>query len=556
MTSMTKTERIASHVVIFLIWTLVLVNVGFIFGITISEHTLPVSYFTYLLGVLIWKIRRGQGTTLRGVLCAILIPAFFILAGTQLFAKMFDASYDGQAYHQVAVINLSKGWNPMWGTDLPVSQHDPFVIGYPKSLWVLQSSFYKMFPEYINVATVTNLVIVLLASVFVFGLLRRLRFSNLLSAIITSCAILHPAIIQQFFTFMADGFSYGLLLLAISSLGILMKNVQKSVPLAIFFSSLLLLIGTKFSNLLVVGVLGAIGGIYILKLILNSIEYNKIIAVSFFVGAILMLNPFITNILRYSSPVYPSNLRWAQEDLQYQNKPKNLRDANKLELLFYGIFSKAQVASAPDSEQNIAQLKIPFTISKEEIGIVNNYQGRVGSEGVLFGGLIIFSFVILTYLLLRKKDAHSWKEEKLVMVIIVLIFLTALANPVANKLRYAPQLYLVPIVTLCGLSLTRQTKQSKGAMIVAGCFVFLILLNSSLKLVPNALARFDERSLTIQEMEKMKVSGIRYDVQSNAFYSNYLRLQEYGVNIRVVEQLTCPKPHPLHLSGYVTFYCP
>lgn len=547
-------EKIASHVLFYAIFLLAFINLGFVFGFAISTWGLPIMYALYLLGLVFIKVKKHQKFTIGGALLALIIPTI-ILFSVWIFGYTFDNSYDGQGYHQSAIIALANGWNPWSSSILPIElpNTDPFVVGYPKSLWIIQSSIYKLFPANINGATVTNLIVAVIALIFTYGLLVRLKISKVWAITISIFAVLQPILIQQFFTFMAEGFSYEVMLISIGSLGMFIIDHNKKWSLAVF-CSLILLAGIKYSNLFILGVLGLIYAVYLFK-IYNRTDLIKTIILFFVVGSIILWAPYGNNFIKHGSPVYPSNLKWASDDVKYQNIPINLKGFNKVSLLFYGIYSQVQHPSSPNSTENIAVLKIPFTTTLEEINITNDYQGRVASQGVLFGGLFTLSFVLYILLLWLPKNNSEHKIFIVTSFIIVATIITALVNPVPNKLRYTPTFYLIPIYMLVAFILMFSEKEKLWTRIGQRVFALLIAGNILLKIVPSMSARINEANLIKSELNTMRNSGITYQVNATDFYSSYIRLQEYGVKFIKTKKLSCKNQHPLGLS-YTTFYCP
>ncbi len=555
---MNRFEKFATHILFWIIFTLVFINLGFLFGFTISILSLPLSYILY---VTIWSIIKFKKTkkkiTNSYVTLAILTPLifFFILWG---FGHTFDSSYDGQSYHQSAVIELSNGWNPWYQSALPVKliEAEPFVIGYPKALWILQSSIYKLFPFHINAATVTNLIITIIAFIFVYRLLIRLKLSRNWAIVITLLAVVQTELIQVFFSFMADGFGYEATLIALSSLMLVIVERDKKWSLCTFFSSLLLLAGTKYSNLYVFGLLCLVCTVYLIKIIRRHVYLVNIIVIFLIVGLIILWVPYGRNLMTYGSLFYPSNLKWAKDDLSVQNTPKNLKDANKFVLLFYGIYSQAQTASAADSDKNVAKLKLPFTTTLEEINITDNFQGRVGAAGVFFSGLFTISIIIYFDLLTLKKSLTNRKAFYTLSTLIGLTIVVAFVNPVPNELHYLPIFALIPVYLLVSCLLIFKEKQH--SLVRKGIIVFTILISANVlfKLIPSIVSRINETNMVTREMAEMRDSHKIYQVHAKSFYSSYIRLQEYGVRFTKEDKLMCPNIQHLILSNYTTFYCP
>jgi hypothetical protein len=556
---MKRFEIFGIYSLFWIIFSLLIINLGFILGINISIWSLPATFFLYLAILYFFKLSNHKKNSYEGIIFVLMIPLIFFFFAW-FFGLTFDSSYDGQSYHQTAVIELSNGWNPWSGSNLPIKliEAEPFVTGYPKALWTLQSAIYKLYPWHINAATVTNLFISFIAFTFLYSLLRKLKLSKNWSIIVALFTVLQPTLIQEFFSFTADGFSYEAALIAIVSLINLMMEHDKRLPLSTFFASVLLLPATKYSNLGMFALLILVCVILLYKIIRQNIYLINYILIFSIVGMILLWVPYGKNFLIQGSPFYPSSLQWAKDDLVIQNIPNNLKTANKLELLFYGIYSKAQTASSADSKENVAILKIPFTTTLKELTITNNFQGRAGSEGVLFSGLFSLSVIIYITLLFNMTNRKIVLNRKVIYIVSSLLgltFIAALLNPIPNELHYVPIFALIPIYILVALLLLFKEEQS---WIRAGIIIFAVIIGANiiLKIIPTIISRIDERQTAVQEMKMMKESNKIYQVHAKSFYSSYIRLDEYGIKFVEENNLSCADLRPLILSNYTTYYCP
>lgn len=225
-------------------------------------------------------------------------------------------------------------------------------------------------------------------------------------------------------------------------------------------------------------------------------------------------------------------------------------------LLFYGIYSKMQASSAADSIRNIAELKVPFTFSHQElIDFVDNFQGRVGSEGVWFSGIFTLSLVFLVYLLrgVRNNNDDHHNLLRIVVLIVCLVMVVALVNPVPNKLRYAPVITWIPLVVLVALILWKEKPRWARRAAIIGAV--LIGCNTLLMLVPTVNTRIHEFKSAHQQLARMRDTGKTYEVRA-PFASTYVRLAEYGIHSVPKETLSCKAPKMIELTAYTATYCP
>ena len=65
------------------------------------------------------------------------------LAGAALF---HDVSWDGQVYHQPAVLALAGGWNPLHDGPLSLAERPDnlWINHYPKAAWVAQAILLRL----------------------------------------------------------------------------------------------------------------------------------------------------------------------------------------------------------------------------------------------------------------------------------------------------------------------------------------------------------------------------------------------------------------------------
>ncbi len=278
-------EKLAMHALFFGIFLVFILNVGFFMGVTINGFILPVAYILYLLGLLLLNLKLHKKIKLIGIITAIIIIPTVLFLGFLLFAHTYDFTVDGQDYQQTAVISMANGWNPIRGSQLkipaPVGLYGlggefglPFAIGYPKTLWMIQSSIYKT-TGHVNSAVITNLLSALIAFVFLFYLLLRLKISKFWASFIALFSVLEPHFIQQFFSFMSDGFGYEISIVAIVALISLIISKEKTTPLLLFICSWIFLIGTKFSNAYLGLILAVVCLIIIIKYVFFRQKFSK-----------------------------------------------------------------------------------------------------------------------------------------------------------------------------------------------------------------------------------------------------------------------------------------
>ena len=469
---------------------------------------------------------------------------------------MYDTSWDGQDYQQSGVIALHAGWNPWYQKDLPITlpQSTNYVVGYPKLTWLLQDSVYTLTGN-LQMATITNVVAAIAAGGLVYGALRRLKLGNKWAIGITLLAVLQIHFLQQLPTFMQDGLSYELSLAAIAALLIFMLDNRQWLLLGAFLSAWIWLAGSKFSNLFVCALLALACLAYLYKIkAYRRVELRWLLAVGV-LGILSLGVPYSTNVIRFGSPVYPQNQAGASQKLLDDNLPTNIKHDNRLALLFYGIFSHIEPsdAGAPSSNGNVARLKVPFTFAPYEFEQLNNFQGRLGSGGLLFSGIVCLSAIGYGMAAFTKKNASGRRFFVGVSVLVGLIILAALVIPVANKLRYSPLVTLIPLlVTVLCVQVTRGRQHLKISALV---IVLLVAANTGIAATSFAMARNHEAAVINSQLAAMRSTHQVYQVQASNLYSSYTRLTQARVPFVVAKQLTCPHPSTLEYTNWTTGFC-
>ena len=563
---MSKLEQFILISLGFFVFEIIFIRVGFFLGSPINKYTLILSLLTFFAGVInVYSLNRFSSQQVVKKFIPLLAFATFIIflsAGSILLSNTYDTSWDGQGYHQSAVIALSENWNPVYAPSIDFSQNLPsqiFAEGYPSSLWEIESTIYSLTGK-INSAKIVNFAIAVIAGAIFYSLLRKLKLGKLLSGLISVLVVLQPVYIIQLLTFMEDGFGYELLVIAAGSLSIIALSSKSYWAIAVFLMAELLLITTKYSHLPVSLVLGIIFMLIVVNRFLNrDYRLNKytysFIGLLLFISAIFATLPYIRNQFYHSAMFYPTNIPELMGSVRFNNVPNNLQDNNKLSLLFYGLFSRAQVKESgdPTNPANLAHLKIPFTFSIEELnGSAELYNNRVGGGGPLFSGLVLLSVILITFLYFKAENRTQRYAVYVGIFVLTLILLLSLLAPTPNLLRYANQLQLIPFaITIPILAVFKRTYIQVFCLVIINISVINVLLFSSAVVYKN----FKETFHMNEEMSQLRDSGKEYQVRAQQFYSTYILLAEQNISFAAVDKLNCTGVKPLIASSTTTQYC-
>lgn len=550
----------------FLFFQVLFIRLLFLFGLSIGSYVLPMSVAIYgaLLGLgytfNFFSPREKKDWLIGSSVFAITLG--LMAGGSILMAQTYDTSWDGQGYHQSAVIALAHGWNPLRESALPFSQRLPsqiFAESYPAALWEVQANIYALTNQ-INSAKVVNLYILILAFLASYTVLRKLALNHFLSFLTSFLIVFQPVFILQMLTFMQDGFGYQLVVIAVASLILITLTPKSYWPISIFVMAEIFLVSTKYSHLPIALVLGfifiaIIGNRFLNKDYRFSVKTILVIVSLTVVSLLFATIPYFRNYYYHRSLFYPTNIPQLMGAVRYNNVPQNLAESNKGTLLVYGIFSSAQdnESGNPLNPTNQAYLKIPFTFSWGEVkDSVSLYNNRVGAGGPLFSGIILLSVLLLVYVSFKsKKKPQRYAVYSIYFGLVVIVTLS-LAAPTPNLLRYVNQLQLVPFFIILPLY-----KMFAWRSVKLATYLVLALITLNISLYTTAYLQFNyQKTLLVKdELTRMRESGLVYQVQAQQLYSNYILLQENGVKAMAVGTLTCENGQPLHSSSNTTHYC-
>jgi len=537
---------------LFLIFLSAVIFTGFWLGIDISSWTLVFAFMSYIVCIALYLFFKQSGNDkfLSLSLFAALTPLIF-WGGIVCFNHTYDTSYDGPFYHETAIIALANKWDPIYKPSFPQTTPQVssavFDQGSPKIVWSIDASIYKL-TNNLDSATFINLMVSLIALVFIYESLRTLGIKNRLSLLIALAAVFTPIFLDQIFSFREDSLSYNFLLIGVASLVQINKSRHVLIYYACLLSALILLAGSKFSNLYIFLSLIVLGAYLVWrhKLYLNrKIQLLSIGAL--IAGFIMIFNPIFTNTFDYHAIDYPYNQPVYANSLRETGVPANIRHDSRLELFFYGIFSSSEISNA-NNPASYAKLKIPFTFTGTElIADSQDISKLVGGYGVLFSGISILSVIAYIYLIIESKSKPNKSIIIWVHIAVVLIVVSCLLIPIPNYARYNSQLYLLPIVMIVALSLI-SSKDKVLSKLLSAMLLISLVLNFYVDLIPSISIQEASFNLVNSQLSTLKNSHKTYQVYSEIFYPSYTELRAHGININIVK-----KPLSCHNELYLDF---
>ncbi|MFV1994361.1 MAG: hypothetical protein ACC661_02900, partial [Verrucomicrobiales bacterium] len=378
-----------------------------------------------------------------------------VAASTLVAGRFLDLSWDGQGYHQRAIIALADGWNPVWDGDPPGARSTIPLRHYPKLVETIAAEIYRLTG---NIELGKSVHWLLLAASFLLGtalLLRIPGFGWRTAAVIATLAALNPVTLCQLPTFYVDGVVASLATAAIAC-GLLYLTKPRTLALAAFAVSISLLATVKTSGLVY-------GAVIVSGLLLGAVVWRRALAFRLASAAsgaylaatlVLAFHPYVTNVLRYENPGYPfigAGDRGGEWIIGAQ-RPGGFAELGRGTRLALSLASRSQNALDPDP----AALKPPFSASKSEWALFSIPDVRVGGFGPLFSAALLFAAITFAVSLARTPNERSRMGHRAAGFAGVVIVVSVLVTPEGWWARLAPQMWLLPLVLVVP-ALTRNT---------------------------------------------------------------------------------------------------
>lgn len=507
----------------------------------------------------------------------------FVVAGA-----FFDLSYDGQAYHQEAIIHLANGWNPVYDAplDLPTA-HEKWINHYAKAAEIAAAAFYKA-TGLIEHGKLINLLFLFASFLLAVPALLSLGANRLRPAaavVLAAVLAFNPVSVTQAFSYYVDGIlsSALLIMLALGALlfggktrsehdngdeGVNVSIQEKERPgwivPSIFAASLLFAINLKFTALGYAGVLciGLLVALYMTERFAAMKRMFVTMAAAGLIGVLAVgYNPYITNTLSQGHPFYPLAGK-DSVDIVQNFTPRNLERLNRFEQAAVSYFA---VSRENGTDKMPTSTKLPFTVSPKELAVFSEPDVAVGGFGPLFGGILLLAAVALML-------AYGLSAGTTIAVsgVIAVLLASAFINPAAWWARYVPQVWIVP-VACAWLALvvrarphhgaatlrpireqTQQNPLSKREQLTRVCgwaIAGLLAINATLVAYSYTSKQWNWSETLRSQYEDLAELDKPLQTDFSFSWSNRLRFENYGIPFREEAPLRCDNPLTLVKSG-------
>jgi len=502
-----------------------------------------------------WLARR-EG--LRGRMCW--YPgglALILLAGSLLLSAFFyDFSWDGQWYHQTAIILIARDWNPLSdpmrsfaGSQL---HSQLWLRHYAKGPWYAAAAIFATTGR-IELGKCIQWLILMAAflgtlAACLGGGLRRSRAFG-----IAAVVAINPVAVCELTTFLVDGVMASSLVLTVVAAISALRQPRPAV-IAAGVAASIVCINSKFTGLIYLCFLFAALALWCLFKARRSLPRLALMATgTLVIGACLWgYNPYVTNTLYRHQPFYPilgsanypSLAEQGNELNERWETPKNMVGRNLAVRFAYSIFGRP--GNQPYREGKNASLMWPFAARPHDLYTYTFQDPRVAALGPLFSGCFLLSVALGVGLLFKVDASSRW--------MLLLASATIVASLFISKVcwwpRYGPQLWLLPIIPL---ALAFREGASRLQVRLTWGLLALLLLNAGI--VAAVRLNWETRaSLTLRhELRDLRNSGQEYELSAGYFDDSAKeRLAEAHVRFRDLGMTKIPDRHELEsvVEGY------
>ena len=152
-------------------------------------------------------------------------------------------------------------------------------------------------------------------------------------------------------------------------------------------------------------------------------------------------------------------------------------------------------------ENKKAELKIPFTIYKDEIKTSASVDTRISGYGIIFSGILIISLLIIIF---NFKKLTKKEKEIIVLLSLIIIGITFFISE-GWWARYNPTMYILIIISLYIMFKYNNNLINK-------IFTSLVILNTLIILSLNSIYTLTESYKINKDFRKMRNKTIEYNL--------------------------------------------
>jgi len=527
--------------------SIILLSVSFTYIFSCFELILKIPLFkynivlAYLAANFIIYIYRGLSKLLLSNVIFVAFSSIFYYS----ISKTYDASWDGQWYHQDAILKLIEGWNPFYSTydsSLSISESDMWIHHYPQASWMVQACILK-FGNSIQATKILHLLLSLATFGIAFYVIRNiLRINTIITALFSLCIAFNPITYSQFFSFYVDGQSATGLSMYLLVLVFLAYQPNKLfyILLACLF---IYIANIKFTNLIYLSVFNII---YFIWMFINNPKAIRVklfayLSIIYCLGILILgYSSYTRNVLEKGNPFYPilgkNNVGNIVKDIPLS---ANFKDQNRFQNILDASFAYPVYARQPDS----SKFRMPFT----KVNYDNFFRtdAELSGFGARWSEILVISALLLCYLLIKLNP----KKRLYLLLLLSTILLSVFINEQCFVARYVPQLWLLPMVLILFIF------NENGILnkVLSVSFSLFLLYNTSKIIETQVNYQAEVRKNINLEIDFLK--SLHRTIEVKCKYKSVLaRLNENNISYIVIDNDNTKEHHQFNYTAEENYY--
>lgn len=521
-------------------------SILFVFGMSLSIVIVPLAVITVLFLLSVITKHYFPEHIIKVFIIVLVVSGLIVMVCLMCSAYFYDLSWDGQEYHQTAVIKLMQGWNPLYES-IPASiAKDDIVYDcvnhYPKAYWICAASLAKLTG---NVETGKSFHgIIIMASFFLtLSFLLQLKKLRTSTAVLGSVLIaFNPVNIYQMFTYYVDGPLSSLMVALFAVSCLILLRIRNIWIYLLEAALIIIMVNTKFTGLAyaVVIVVGLFAGMWIVDKKLTGLVKPAIILGTAFIVAIVFFGAasYGKNLVTKGHPMYPV-MGENKRDIMGKQYPRGFTYMNRFEKLVNSVFSYTDNTYIGNDKFKESYYKVPFSLRIGEARTMAQEDARVSGWGPLFGGALIVGALLMVFFTVYFIITKHYANLLLILLPGVWVLLTVISNSESWWARFAPQLWLLPCIAVILTEYYAHVLVRKKTVLVINSVLLAVLFanialtaGSHFYIMPLINAKY---KLQLQEMAQsdkpVKINLIRFET---AFKEKF---RHYGIRYEHVDEI-------------------
>lgn len=446
---------------------------------------------------------------------------FIIFISLFISSIAYDHTYDGLTYHQDMIYQLKNGWNPVYAhhADGAHPKLVTWVSHYARGIEIISATIYA-FTNNIESGKAVNFMLVIASFCFINHYFRH-AWGNLKPPkrfyyvfILTLC----PVVVAQGLTYYVDWCLYSLLMILVSVLLSLNKEIKLNSQITICIV-LILAVFTKFNSAFWMYFVILCYFLYLLfrKKYAMARTLALISFISLLVGCcVIGYNPYITNFIDHAHPLYPLMGEGAIHAMP-QSMPANMVGNIAIKNIFVSFFAHTV---HPGLGTTPVQLYYPFTFTKYDLIVCGVADLRVSGFGLFFNVILILSLLLYSLCKLTRKDRF------VSLVILLGLFVSLFILPFGWWARFIPFFYLFPFVILL---YSEQCQLSVLLIRLRQMIYAITMINILLVIASSLLISYGKHKQVDEVLDKLSYQKeLRINTGINIGFK--IKLEETGIN--------------------------